>query len=1277
MSSSESQGDNRSIKIGEDVKSSTVISGDSNVGVQGDNAIITITNYYYREDTKVVTVKSSDADDKDIPCPYRGLFHFGPDDAKFFYGREVFVEELFEATQTRNFIPVLGASGSGKSSVVLAGLVPRLQKEGQWKFTHFRPGSDPFHALALALVPLYTSNLNATERIAQARQLAGYFSNNTILIPDVFAQIEQNHPNYRVLLIVDQFEEIYTLCSDEKIRRSFLDTLLAATQYFSDNPPLSHILVATMRTDFLGNTLSYPPFADVLRSADIKIRSMKRSELVQVIEKPAHSLEVSFEAGLVERILNDVENQPGNLPLLEFALTELWKRQTGKQITHAAYEAIGEVQGALASYADKKYNSLSNIEQEQVHRIFIQLVRPGEGTDDTRRLAIKAELGGTSWNLVTKLADARLVVTSQNATAQETVEVVHEALIHNWGTLRQWMAIDRNFRAWQERLRVAMQQWDSSGRDEGALLRGKPLADAEDWLQRRPADLTVEQEYIQASLALQNREHKEREQRRKKTIIGLVGGLVGALVLAGGAFWQWHQAEISRINAELNNLSTNSEALFTSNQEFEALIESIRAARQLKQAFGINPETRMRVLLALQQSVYGVKERNRFAGSRVSLNPNGNMLALVGSERTIELLNFDGRKIRTIKEDNKGKFLDVSFSPDGKMLASFNNDIVKLWSIDGTLLKTFKTEEKVIPFGQIRVDWGVQDTKVSFSPNGKMLASSHSDGTVKLWSIDGTLLKTFENRSDSQAERVKTYLSFSSDSKMLVVVSSSGKVILWNTNGTSLKTIKNRNSEDLPDYFNVSFSPDGKKIALVKINTVELIDLDGREIKTLDAGLTGGSDSGSVSFSPDGKLLAAATGGNSVKLWNLENEESETFMGFTSSNIDVSFSADGKTLAVSDVFGDTVKLFSVDSKKPVIIKEHEDYVRFISISPDGKMITTSGFMGSVKLWGRNGVPLKNLKNRTPKKLEDYEDYNDHPTALSFSPDGKIIALASNDGYVKLWNTNGTLLKTFNNETFNNETVLKEILKAEVFGKNKAYLKKFEKFFEVSKDTKVPFTDLSFSPDSKIFASASNRTIKLWSIDSGEIKTFKRNDDVGESVSFSPDGRTLAAAGRSVVNIFSREGSLLKTFDLKYPHVRSVKFSPDGKTIAIASWDNTVKILDTNSREIKILKGHNDRVENVNFSSDGQFIVSVSADGTAKFWSINGRELKTFKTNIATLSPDGKILALGSTDGTVILKSFDIDELLNLGCNWLHDYLKNSSKVSESDKGLCDGIASRK
>ena len=513
--------------------------------------------YYYRDEARVVPIAADDPQTEALPCPYRGLFHFGPEDAEFFFGREVFVQELVQATQTHNLIPVIGASGSGKSSVVFAGLIPKLQQQGHWQFTYFRPGAirtkegrsivDPFYALATALVPLYEPNLNTTAQLAQASELAEYLRGGKVLLSDVITKIQHNYPQHRLLVIADQFEELYTLCQDEALRRQFLDILLdsISSPLASGKSPL--VLVTTIRIDFLGNTLSYPAFADVMRQHQIQIRSMNCEELAQVIEKPAQKLGVRFETGLVERILDEVEDEPGNLPLLEFALTSLWSKRQGNQLTHKAYEEIGEVKGALTKYAEEKYSELSPEQQEQVRRIFVQLVRPGEGTEDTRRLATKDELGEARWSLVTELADKRLVVTSRNAAEQETVEMVHEALIRNWSQLREWMAKDRLFRAWQERLRAAMHQWEETQRDEGALLRGVSLAEAEEKLKERREELSpAEQNFIQQSIELCDRLRREEKARRQR---GIVGGSVAVLAvittLGGTAWYQSKQAALN------------------------------------------------------------------------------------------------------------------------------------------------------------------------------------------------------------------------------------------------------------------------------------------------------------------------------------------------------------------------------------------------------------------------------------------------------------------------------------------------------------------------------------------------------------------------------------------------------------------------------------------------------------------------------------------------------------------------------------------------------------
>ncbi|MGB3191188.1 MAG: WD40 repeat domain-containing protein, partial [Limnoraphis sp.] len=682
---------------------------ESQMGQAGRDLTQTVVyNYYYEKRT--VTTSTEDDFDDNLICPYQGLYHFSYDNSEYFFGREVFVEELFQYTETRNFIPVLGASGSGKSSVILAGLVPKLVQAGRWQFTHFRPGNDPFNALAQALVPLYEPNLNKTELIAQARQLAGYFKNNTVLLSDVFATIQQNNPQNRTLLIADQFEELYTLCPDEKIRRQFLDTLLNTFKTFAEQSSLSTVLVATMRADFLGNALSYRPLADVLQKGNIMLGPMNENELRDVIEKPAQKLGVSFEHGLVERILDDVDKEPGNLPLLEFALTELWKKRQGKQLTHKAYEDIGEVSGALTGYADEKFSKLKPEEQQQVRRIFVQLVQPGAGTEDTRRVATKADLNESNWDLVKQLADARLVVTSrtENNSEQETVEVVHEALIRNWGQLRKWMEVDREFRTWQEQLRSAKKQWEENHRDQGSLLRGAALLKAEEKLQERPEDLEAEKHFIQESIQDRDRLQQQEEERKeqlakaqkealeasqareaqqkqanKKLRIGAIFLSVVSVAAIAAAVGAWYQTKQAQLNLA-DSYARNSMSLLAEGKDLEAFLEAIRAGKILQKYRAKDPQ----VLGALIGSLSEGRERNRLLGHdnwvrSVSISNDGKTIVSGSSDKTIKVWNLQtGELIRTLK-GHGGPVFSVSISNDSKTIVSGSDDnTIKVWNIE-------------------------------------------------------------------------------------------------------------------------------------------------------------------------------------------------------------------------------------------------------------------------------------------------------------------------------------------------------------------------------------------------------------------------------------------------------------------------------------------------------------------------------------------------------------------------------------------------------------------
>jgi hypothetical protein len=434
-----------------------------------------------------------------LPCPYRGLFAFQEQDASVFFGRETFTDQLVEAVQRQSsFAIVLGPSGSGKSSVVFAGLFPRLHKESTWLLTHLRPGNAPFQALATALLLLLEQDMTETDRLIENGKLATALSKGELGIPEVVDRIAQKHQgSSRVLLAIDQFEELYTLCPEPAIRQQFLDALVKAVEAQRSQQHSLMTLVLTLRADFLGQALAQRSLADVLQDGALMLTPMTHMELKTAIEVPARQIGVTFAPGLVERIVDDVEYESGQLPLLEFALTLLWERQEKKRLTHEAYEEIGRVEGALARYADQVYEALGEDEKERVRRVSVQMVRPGEHTEDTRRLATRGELGEEGWILARRLSDKRLVVTDVTPNGQETAEIVHEALIQRWTRLQAWMNADRTFREWQERLRATLHQWEESKQDEGALLHGALLTEAKYWLEKRGQELTIkERDYV-------------------------------------------------------------------------------------------------------------------------------------------------------------------------------------------------------------------------------------------------------------------------------------------------------------------------------------------------------------------------------------------------------------------------------------------------------------------------------------------------------------------------------------------------------------------------------------------------------------------------------------------------------------------------------------------------------------------------------------------------------------------------------------------------------------
>ncbi|MBR8840754.1 MAG: PD40 domain-containing protein [Stigonema ocellatum SAG 48.90 = DSM 106950] len=1253
------------------------------------------------------------------PNPYQGLAAFGEEDAAFFFGRETFVNGLVEAVNKQPLVAVIGPSGSGKSSVVYAGLIPHLRTTGNWLIESFRPSSQPFYQIASALVRQLEPEVDQIQQLRSTAGLDKDIQQGIVTLQQITSRIIERNPDKRLLLFVDQFEELYTLCQKEEQER-FADLMLEAIHQ------KILTLVFTLRADFYGFVLAYRPFRDALQQFTPQLLSaMNREELLRAIEQPAQKIKVQLEAQLAQRILDDVGNEPGNLPLLEFAMTRLWEKQQNRKLIHQAYDEIGGVKKALANHAEQIYQQLNEQEQKQARRIFVQLVRPGEGTEDTRRIATRAEIGDDNWGLVSYLAGykARLVVTGRDEkSGEDTVEVVHEALIREWLTLREWMNANRQFRVWQERLKVLMLEWKNSNHDSGALLRGVPLGVAQEWLHKRSSEMTLlEQDFISVSTQQHSREIEEQSRRRRRSIQALIAGLAGALSLSGFAFWQWQQAEKGRVNAEFSVQSLTTENLFASGLELDALLSGLKTGKNLKQhGNAVDADNHIKAIVALEQVETELKEHNRLAGhsdvvNSVVFSPDGKTIATASRDKTVKLWNLSGQLLHTL-QGHSDEVYSVVFSPDGKTIATGSKDnIVKLWSLSGQLRYTFQQE----PSSYI--------TSPVFSPDGKTIAIPSKDKTVKLWNLSGQLLHTLQGHSGKVLRVV-----FSPDGKTIATGSTDKTVKLWNLSGQLLHTLEGHKGI----VWSVVFSPDGKTIATASQSdfipgssssgdkTVKLWNLSGQLLHTLQG------HSGEVLrvvFSPDGKTIATGSKDKTVNLWNLSGQLLHTLQGHSDQVAHVVFSPDGNTIATGATFDNTVKLWNLSGQLLHTFQGHSGEVNSVVFSPDGNTIATGSTDKTVKLWNLSGQLLHTLQghsasvtsvvfspdgntiatashdfrtggsedktvklwNLSGLLLHTLQGHSASVTSVVFSPDGNTIATASFDSTVKLWNLSGQLLHTLQrgSTTYYTSPVFSpdgNTIATSDDNTVKLWNLSGQLLRTLQVHSSSIVTGLVFSPDGKTIATGiTDSTVKLWNLSGQLLHTLEKPGDGVTSVVFSPDGNTIATHSQdNIVKLWNLSGQLLHTLQGHSGEVNSVVFSPDGNTIATGSKDNTVKLWNLSGQLLHTLQGHRGEVHSVVVSPDGNTSATGSTDNTVTLWNLSGQLLHTLQghsgaVNSVVFSPDGNTIATGSEDKTVKLWNMNLDDLLIRGCAWVSDYLNNNPNVKDDERHLCDDIAKKK
>ncbi|MBW4620790.1 MAG: PD40 domain-containing protein [Cyanosarcina radialis HA8281-LM2] len=1168
-------------------------------------------------------------------CPYRGLFAFREEDALFFHGRESFTQILVEAVQRHSFVSVIGASGSGKSSVVFAGLVAELRQQSSWEIAAFRPGQRPLQAIATAWVKLKTPALSPAEQLESILQLAETWSENETALYAAIEEAIWQAPGTKLLIVIDQFEELYTQCQDVKERQTFIDRLLKVTE-------LTNVaLVLTLRTDFLGQALAYPSLADVLQHGNRMLGGMSRAELQSAIDLPAGLLGVTIEAGLTERIVEAASNADRNLPLLEFALQQLWEKRQGVLLTHAAYEEIGGLEAAIARHAERTYDRLNDSEKERSRPIFLQLVRPGEGTVDTRRVATRTEIGDDHWGLVTRLASDRLLVTGQDAIGQtETVELIHEALISQWSRLQGWIEENRDFRLWQERLRAAMQQWEKSDRDRGALLQGKLLSEAETWWQKRSQELTAEREFIAASAA-----DRQRYKRQKILIFGSVSaiGLLLAIV-AGVAAWQTNTANVK---AQLRELVAASETLFKVyqqkkkdeeysqkpyNTEFkqkqdldrlrqdsidsyqDALLAALKAGRTLEQTiYPVDLTTRFQVITTLNQAVYEGKfgTKIKYPGCEffpkrlsISMSADRKAIACSYSDGTVRLFNsLTGKELNVFKGDANW-VNDIRFSPDGKTMAfgTIEGD-VHLWNlVTKKIVKTLKGHHSEV-------------SSLGFSPDGQVIAAGTFDGLITLWNIStGQKLKTLNGRS-----RGVHQIQFSPDGQTIAFVGvDDGKIKLWNIQTDKLSPGLPCKSEVRCNETNIYFGTDDRTITYSgDFYDATLWDIKAnREIKTIKGKI------GENQFvSPDGKIAAsgvAKSGNNTVILRDVST---------------------GKILKTLNAQAGQLSPQSLRWKN---LYGTGSRVNNIGFSPDGKSIVVASADRTMTLWDSS----------KGTKLKTFQGLIEWTGSIDFSPNGKLIATTGMDSNnrqseVKLWDiSTGKLFKTLIQEPAPSEDGISR--------------------------------QVRFSPDSQTIAViSSDSTVRLWNLSTGQelnIPGLTNSTPINRPQTFVQKGKIIASKmpdGR-VRKSDRSTGKELEPIYWKKILASDVKFSDDGKAIAVVNWDGVKKVRDISTgRELNSLRLDFPFASSIIFSDDDSTIAAATPNGVKVWNASTGKEIITFKGD--TNSSDDWVIEnlFFSPDGNTIVTIDNIDpssELTGVGLELTQDSKNNDLTVLSPVKG---------
>ncbi|MEU4711405.1 caspase family protein [Nocardia salmonicida] len=1131
--------------------------------------------------------------ESDSPCPYRGLGPFTEADTRFFFGRSELVtdilDQLADFTTNPGLVIVTGTSGVGKSSVLQAGVLPAIARGDHdvagsdgWTHTLLTPGPRPLERLATELADhsrRTDDDILATLRIEPTSipSILDHSGN------DSQASITQT------VIVVDQFEEVFTDCDDPTERDAFITTLCCLAD-------TAALVLVCLRADFYTQCLDYPPLIEALNDRQIVIGPMTEKQIRTAIEGPAFEAGLGLEHRLTDRLLHDQsrghEISQASLPLLSYALELTWAQRDGSMLTLAGYEATGGIWEAVTRQADTAYDSLDADGKRGMQTLLTHMVHIGSHTDDTRRsLDLTAFLATDSDNTAGIIAARDTLVSLRLITvdSEGTAQLSHEALLRAWDKLRRWINRDRHTILVRQQLAIDAEQWDDAGRDESLLYRGVRLAtiEAHAISAERAQPVT---DFLTESFNSRQRDQHKRTLTRVGFALLLVLSLTVSIIAGIGFTNATTESDRANANAQkilVTSLITQSRAMLAG----DYFGGDVRAFQQILAAHALSPgpETDMAIAhgLALHNRVAKIVELP-IPATDISFSPDGARLATASNDKTVRL--WDAHTLQPIGEPltgHTGSVLSVAFSPDGTRLATASNDkTVRIWDARAGQ-----------PIGAPLIGHtdGVSD--VAFSPDGTHLATD-SGATVRIW--DARTLQPIGEPLTGHTGSVSS-VAFSPDGTRLATASS-GTVRIWDAR--TFQPIGEPLIGHTDSGSSVAFSPDSTR--LVTTNTATVRIWDARTLQPIGEPLTGHTDRISgVAFSPDGTRLATTSFDKTLRIWDARTFQpiGEPLIGHTDGVSGVAFSPDSTRIATTSN-DKTVRIWDARAGQSIgePLTGHTDLILGVAFSPDGTRLTTASNDKTVRIWDAGTFqPIgEQLTGQTGWR-----------SSVAFSSDRTRLATAS-----------GTTVRIWDARTL-----------------------------QPIGETPTGYTDrilgVTFSPDGTRLATTSfDKTVRIW--DARTLQPIGEpligHTDSGSRIALSRDGTRLATTSDAIVRIWDAR-TLQPIGEPLIGHteqISGVAFSPDGTRLATTSFDKTVRIWDARTFQPigEPLIGHTDGVSSIAFSPDSTRIATTSNDKTVRIWDARAGQPIGAPLTVAALvssvafSPDGTRLATTSADKSI-------------------------------------------